>query len=90
MYPELFRIGDFPINTYGVMLAAGLLFALVAAARLAKNDGLPKERIYDLGLWPIIGGLLGSKFLMFFHSISCVRAGFISAVFWAGSLHLRF
>ncbi|NNE67705.1 MAG: prolipoprotein diacylglyceryl transferase [Pyrinomonadaceae bacterium] len=66
MYPELFRIGSFPINTYGVMLAAGLLFALVVAARLAKNDGLPKERIYDLGLWTIIGGLLGSKLLMFF------------------------
>ncbi|MEZ5346385.1 MAG: prolipoprotein diacylglyceryl transferase [Pyrinomonadaceae bacterium] len=66
MYPELFRIGSFPINTYGVLLALGLLFALIAAARLAKNDGLPKERIYDLGLWTIIGGLLGSKFLMFF------------------------
>ncbi len=66
MYPELFRIGDFPINTYGVLLAAGLLLALVVAARLAKNDGLPKERIYDLGLWTIIGGLLGSKILMFF------------------------
>ncbi len=66
MYPELFRIGSFPINTYGVLLAAGLMFALFAAARLAKNDGLPKERIYDLGLWTIIGGLLGSKFLMFF------------------------
>ena len=48
------------------MLAAGLLFALVVAAKLAKNDGLPKERIYDLGLWTIIGGLLGSKLLMFF------------------------
>ncbi|MDH3494205.1 MAG: prolipoprotein diacylglyceryl transferase, partial [Acidobacteriota bacterium] len=66
MYPELFRIGDFPINTYGVMLATGLLLALVVAARLAKNDGLPKERIYDLGLWTIIGGLIGSKILMFF------------------------
>jgi phosphatidylglycerol:prolipoprotein diacylglycerol transferase len=66
MYPELFRIGDFPINTYGVMLALGLMFALYAAARLAERDGLPKERIYDLGLWTIIGGLLGSKILMFF------------------------
>ncbi|MEZ5308650.1 MAG: prolipoprotein diacylglyceryl transferase [Pyrinomonadaceae bacterium] len=66
MYPELFRIGNFPINTYGLLLAAGLLFGLVAAARLAKNDGLPKSRIYDLGLWTIIGGLLGSKLLLFF------------------------
>ena len=66
MYPELFKIGSFPINTYGVLLAIGLLLALVVAARLAKNDGLPKERIYDLGLWTIIGGLVGSKILMLF------------------------
>jgi len=66
MYPEIFRIGDFPINTYGVLLAAGLILALFAAAKLAERDGLPKERIYDLGLWTILGGLLGSKILMFF------------------------
>lgn len=66
MYPELFRIGNFPINTYGVLLALGLLLALFVAARLAERDGLPRERIYDLGLWTIIGGLLGSKILMFF------------------------
>ena len=67
MYPELFKIGNFPINTYGVLLAVGLLLALFVAAKLGERDGLPKERIYDLGLWTIIGGLLGSKILMFFH-----------------------
>jgi len=66
MYPELIRIGDFPINTYGVLLAVGLILALFTAAKLAARDGLPKERIYDLGLWTILGGLLGSKILMFF------------------------
>jgi phosphatidylglycerol:prolipoprotein diacylglycerol transferase len=66
MYPELFRIGTFPINTYGLLLASGLVIALFVAARLGARDGLPRERIYDLGLWTIIGGLLGSKILMFF------------------------
>jgi len=64
MYPELFKIGNFPINTYGVLLAAGMLLALFVASRLAARDGLPRERIYDLGLWTLIGGLLGSKILM--------------------------
>ncbi len=66
MYPELFRIGTFPITTYGIFLAVGMLLALFAASRLAARDGLPRERIYDLGLWTLIGGLLGSKILMFF------------------------
>ena len=66
MYPEIFRIGSFPINTYGVLLAIGLLLALMAAARLAARDGIPGDRVYDLGLWTIIGGLIGSKILMLF------------------------
>lgn len=66
MYPELFRIGTFPITTYGIFLAAGMLLALYVASRLAARDGLSRERFYDLGLWTLIGGLLGSKILMYF------------------------
>lgn len=64
MFPELFRIGEFPITTYGVMLALGIMLALFTASRLAQRDGLNRDRILDLGLWTVIGGLLGSKLLM--------------------------
>lgn len=64
MYPELFRIGNFPIETYGVLLVAALLLGLFVASRLAARDHLPGNRIYDLGLWTIIGGLVGAKVLM--------------------------
>ena len=66
MYPELFRIADFPVTAYGLWLAGGMLLALFVASRLAARDRLPRERIYDLGLWTLLGGLLGSKILMFF------------------------
>ncbi|CAN5396177.1 prolipoprotein diacylglyceryl transferase [soil metagenome] len=66
MYPELFRIGNFPINTYGVLLALAFLAALVVAARLAQRDGLPRERIYDLGLWMLLAAIIGSKVLLLF------------------------
>lgn len=66
MYPELFRIGSFPVTTYGIFLALGMLLALFTTSRLAARDGLPRERIYDLGLWTLVGGLVGSKILMFF------------------------
>src|SRR5207253_251954 len=64
MFPELFRIGNFPINTYGVLLALAFLVALLTASRLASRDGLPRERIYDLGLWMLLAALIGSKVLM--------------------------
>ena len=64
MYPELFKIGSFPVTSYGLWLAAGMLVALFVAARLAERDGLKRDRIYDLGVWLLIGGLVGSKLLM--------------------------
>lgn len=66
MYPELFRIFGFPINTYGVFLALAFLSAILITVRLAERDGLPRERIYDLSLWMLLAALIGSKVLMFF------------------------
>ena len=66
MYPELFRIGSFPVNTYGVFLAIAFLCAILITARLAERDGLPRDRVYDLCLWMLLAGLVGSKILMLF------------------------
>jgi len=77
MYPELFRIFNFPVNTYGVLLALSFLIALFVASRLGERDGLPRERVYDLGLWMLLGGLVGSKLLMFW----------VVPAYWENPLH---
>jgi phosphatidylglycerol:prolipoprotein diacylglycerol transferase len=66
MYPELIRIGSFPINTYGVFLAIAFLCAILISTRLGERDGLPRQKIYDLSLWMLLAGLVGSKILMLF------------------------
>ena len=66
MYPEIFRIGSFPINTYGVFLALAFLCAILITVKLAARDGLPREKIYDLCLWMLLSSLIGSKILMLF------------------------
>ena len=66
MYPEILRIGSFPINTYGVLLAVSFLCAIMVSVRLAARDGLPREKIYDLSLWMLLAGLVGSKIMMLF------------------------
>jgi len=66
MYPEIFRIGSFPINTYGVFLALAFLCAILITVKLAARDGLPREKIYDLCLWMLLCSLIGSKILMLF------------------------
>src|SRR5215211_7120115 len=93
MFPELFRIGNFPINTYGLLLAAAFLAALLTAAKLAARDGLPRERVYDLGLWMLLAAIVGSKVLMIFteyrgdvtqlFSLDFLRSG---GVFYGGFL----
>jgi phosphatidylglycerol:prolipoprotein diacylglycerol transferase len=66
MLPELFRIPGLgiPIWTYGLLVAAGFILALLLSAHLAAKDGLPKGRIYDLGLYVFASGLIGAKALM--------------------------
>jgi phosphatidylglycerol:prolipoprotein diacylglycerol transferase len=66
MYPEIFHIGSFPINTYGVLLAMAFLCAILITVKLAAQDGLPREKIYDLSLWMLLASLIGSKILMLF------------------------
>ena len=66
MYPELIRIGNFPINTYGVFLAIAFLTAILITVKLAERDGLPRQKIYDLCLWMLLASLVGSKILMLF------------------------
>src|SRR5437016_3823430 len=66
MYPVLFHIRSFAVNTYGVFLALAFLGAIFVTVRLAARDGLPKEKIFDLCLWLLLSSLIGSKVLMFF------------------------
>jgi len=93
MFPELFRIHGFPINTYGVFLALAFLCAILIAVKLAARDGLPKEKIYDLSLWMLLASLIGSKVLMFFtepeyrdHPLQLISLDFLRSggVFYGG------
>src|SRR6266705_2757890 len=64
MYPTLFHIGSFAVNTYGVFLALAFLGAIFVRVRLGARDGLPREKLYDLCLCLLLSSLVGSKLLM--------------------------
>lgn len=66
MFPELFKIPylDFPVNTYGLLLAISFLVGMYVMAKQAERDGLNVNRVYDLGLWVLGSALIGSKLLM--------------------------
>lgn len=95
MYPVLFRIGNFPIHSYGVFLALAFLCAILVTVKLAARDGLPRQKIYDLSLWMLLASLVGSKILMFFtepeyrdHPLQLLSLDFLRSggVFYGGLL----
>jgi phosphatidylglycerol:prolipoprotein diacylglycerol transferase len=69
MYPRLLTTPHFVLHTFGVFLAAAYLAALLWMLRGARREGLDTERTSGLGLWLIIGAILGAKALMVVRSL---------------------
>lgn len=61
MHPVLFKIGPLTIYTYGVLVAAGFLLGLGLAVRQAKKEGVPSNKIVDLGFYILLAAIVGSR-----------------------------
>lgn len=63
MYPELFRIPwiDYPITSFGLMMATGFLVAAWITARRMDEEGLDSDLTYSIMIYIVIGGVAGSK-----------------------------
>lgn len=94
MYNELFSIGPFTVHMYGLMIAIGVIAAYVTAERRAKKKGLNSDKIFDLVIWCLIFGFLGSKILYCLTTLPSIIAdpmsvirnfgdGWVAAEFWA-------
>jgi len=66
MHPNLFRIPglDWPLHTYGLLLAIAFLAGLWITAREARRAKLDADRIVDMGVWVLVAGLVGAKLLL--------------------------
>lgn len=63
MFPDLIRIGSFHLATYGVMAALGMILGLTVVFRLARQQGLDPDKMWNLGVLVIFAGIVGSKLL---------------------------
>lgn len=66
MHPYLGTIptpwGSIPVYTYGVLVATGVLLGLWYARHYAKlHSEIDPERIWNLGIYMVLAGLVGSK-----------------------------
>ena len=61
MYPVLFHIGGFTMNSFGVMMALAFISAGFVAHWQFKQRGIRPDFVYGLLIAAVIGGLLGAK-----------------------------
>jgi prolipoprotein diacylglyceryltransferase len=61
MYPELFHIGGFTLNSFGVMMALAFISAGFVGHWQFKKRGVKPDFVYGLLIAAVIGGLLGAK-----------------------------
>lgn len=65
MFPRLFHIGQFSLPTYGVLVASGVVVGLFVAASLGRRQNQDPEKIWNLGIYMVLAGIVGAKLLMF-------------------------
>lgn len=63
MYPVLFRIGNMSINTYGFMIAIGIIAAILIGIVRGKRRNMSEDVILDIAIYGVLGGVLGAKLL---------------------------
>ncbi|MEW6619276.1 MAG: prolipoprotein diacylglyceryl transferase [bacterium] len=63
MHPVFLKIGPITIYSYGVMLAMAFATGIYLAQKRAKNIGLNSKIIIDLGIYILIGSIIGARLL---------------------------
>ena len=94
MYPELLKIGDLTIRSYGLLtLIAAVAGYLYASHEAKKELGIPAQKIRDLTVWLILASFLGGKLFFYledadhyFSSFENLKSNFRAGFVFYGSL----
>ncbi|MDD5174247.1 MAG: prolipoprotein diacylglyceryl transferase [Candidatus Omnitrophica bacterium] len=61
MHPIIVKIGSIYIYSYGLMVAVGFAVATLLAYRHADDFGISRDKVIDLGIVMLIGGIVGAR-----------------------------
>lgn len=93
MYPTLFKIGPFPIRSWGVMLAIAFVVGIIMAQRRAKRYGIETNFILDLSILILVSSIVGARiayvidhFDFYFHNPSKIFGEWESGLIFCGGL----
>ena len=69
MHPRLLTTPFFTLPTFGVLLTAACLAALGWLMRGGRRAGIDTDALLSVGIWAIVGAILGAKALMIVRSL---------------------
>jgi phosphatidylglycerol---prolipoprotein diacylglyceryl transferase len=61
MFPILFQLGDFPVYTYGVLMALAIVLGALWLRRRAAKLGVSEDTVYAAVVCMVLFGLLGAR-----------------------------
>lgn len=59
--PIALKLGPLEIHWYGVIIACGMLLAVILSVQEGKRHGIPEDSFYDLLLWGLPVGLICAR-----------------------------
>jgi phosphatidylglycerol:prolipoprotein diacylglycerol transferase len=89
VYPTLFEIGNFQVSTFGVMMVCGFVAAGFMNSRAYEAAGIPREAAWDLLVWAMVGGVLGSKLWFVAETLARDPGQLDQLLTWGGPLLSR-
>jgi len=69
--PIAFSIGSLDVRWYGILIAAGMLLAVLISCRRAPSHGLTDNDVLDVALWMLPIGVIGARlyYVIFNHDL---------------------
>lgn len=59
--PEIIHFGGFALRWYSLAFAAGIVLAIVLVLRGAKAKGLDPDKVANVAIWAVLGGIIGAR-----------------------------
>src|SRR3990172_2719392 len=59
--PIIAHAGGFELRWYGLAIMAAVLIGIWVAGHEARRRGISVDDIYSLGLWGVVGGIIGAR-----------------------------
>lgn len=97
MYPVLFKIGNFSVHTWGLLLAIAVIIAIYAIEKVFEREGLDSTDLFYMIALMIIAGILGGRvaYILVYDwailisnplSLITITSGGISGLIWYGGV----